>query len=375
MFRPSGGLTKFTVSSTHSINLSLSGLNSQSMPQAIVVRVDGRLECFEHTGGGLYERMTIQDGFQEGAMQFESTIDSLALKCIPEVLSKLVTADMIYVAVIDTDMEWTLNDLFEARDALRCILPQKSPSRSVAVRTFIADDAEDIVPYPGDLWEWEPEQGRLRNSGRRDSAKLIPRRPSINSQTHRSLEGDSVLSISSLEDVPAEFDHVVWMRAQFDKEQSDSSRSAFVVRLFRKGEVLTTLEAAQKMFPKPDAAQLLFVYRMLRSAHRKSLTVPMVGFEDSFLSAQSYLSQDSDVEDIHINLPQLLALRHRRYFPSDIAPINKKRLPVSARRCLGSAFQGLDLFDLTEDILCDLNGATQFNLSLADVWRVHSALS
>lgn len=346
---------------------------SPSLPHAVILRSQDSLHCFERTSDLIYEIMTIQRGFEEEPMCFEAGEETLYQRCIPTILSKIFTSEQVHLALIDMDLEWDHETLLQGwldyqKEAQRAVQNVR-----VTLRTFIAEEAYDPIPYTETTWPGLDTKfmRRERVSGVSITASLSNSNQ-LGVTVHAEKEGISFL-ITAVDDIPADFDRIVWMLMYAGTRHIHGLDHRLIEMLRREGCV-TTLSAANHLYPLPALNNVLSIYRKLRYVQGKTVFVPMVGFEADWLRASSYLQLFSNITEINIKWKEFERLRFLRYYTSQLLVSGKDPLLLSAQRCLSMADQGLLLFDLTEDIIYDLTGQSQFRISFADVCRVYQTL-
>lgn len=345
------------------------------LPDALVVRANGDLWCYGRGAETPFEGMTVQNGYHEGRLSFPDRVDILWEKCFPAILRRIIERDLAYVAIVYMDLVWTAEDLRAGLAAHEKVMQRDGFPPRTLIRAYIAAKSDvPILQYEMECNADGKNEHSVYRGGARKGAAIQNATSARPVAVFAGRRDAAPQQLSALDDIPAEFDHIVWT---LDSRKQAGSSSLGVLPLHRlpmKGACFTTREAAERLFPKPTLAHSLRVFRMLRSAYGSLASVPMVGFKGAYLTATSHLAPYTDLAECDLDLDRLDDLRSIRFGVTDVQQDRDQRIVVSAHRCLAMTSQGLGMLDLCEDIICDLTGVTTTVMSLADVCRVYRCL-
>jgi len=339
---------------------------------AVVIRNGDHLHCFVATGDIGFEPMTWQRGYEEEPMQFEATPTVFALHCLPAMVGKLGLLAAPRIAFIDAEFSWThealLRDWAESEETR-----DSRGTSSISIQTYLSIPGDPLVP----------DSQVVRNAAQKTEVSRMASAPPARQQRHAAgastargvmtiRAGAEVVSATSLDDVPAAFDQIVWKAFAPTRRNGNAARGWETA--VADGRCFTTRELAARLYTNPSWQQLVAIFRELRGEEGGSVQVPMVGFESEWLFTKGYLGPWSASESVYLCDEEFACFRRRRYEAFGIGAQKANRVLAAARRCLKSVGQGLLLFDLAEDVICDLTGRADALLSLGDVCRVYDQM-
>ena len=340
---------------------------------AVVIRNGDHLHCFVATRDIGFEPMTLQIGYEEQPMRFEATPTVFALHCLPAMVGKLGLLAAPRIAFIDAEFSWSHEELLRDWSQSQEETRGSRRASSISIQTYLSIPDEPLVP----------DSQVVRNAAQETEVRRMASAPAarkrgstLGAPTTRDVTaihpGSEVVSTASLDDVPAEFDQIVWKVFAPVRRNGDAARGWEAA--VADGRCFTTRELAERLYPNPSWQQLVAVFHELRREEGSSVQVPMVGFERDWLYTKGYLGQWDTSNQLSISDDEFSEFRRHRYLSVNIGSQRHKGILLSARRCLKSAAQGLRLFDLAEDVICDLTGRADTRLSLSDVYRLYDQM-
>jgi len=333
-------------------------------PHAVVIHDAGKLWCFFRKGDGTYAAMTEQVSIGEQALKFASKEQVFVKNCLPSIISKTIFSGTKNIAFLDMETRWDHERLLE--DWAKS---QNGTTRDqdIFVRAFRIDGSNRPM---------KTAEAKLTRTEREPPTAPEPK-PKPAPPATLPYSPQYQFQLDEIKDIPAEFMSFVWKSRRVSTGGNAPTEAWDCLRQAERS--LTTREVAERVRSKPFASEalsineVLSVYRDLCAGVNRHLVVPMIGFDQGWLSATSHLAGYSDLSTYHLGTEDLASLRRRKYKTLALGRQNGQgRLTTTVQRCLKSAYTGLRLLDLTEDVICSLTGKTRVVLSLADVCRIHS---
>jgi len=345
--------------------LDLCTLNDGSKFHAGIVCSNGTLLCFTLNKNNAYEEMTEQGSTDDQALNFPATEQRFVEKCLPGIIRGTFGSGIKNIAFVDTETRWDHKQLLNGWEESQA---EKTRQSNIFVQAFRMDHNN----HPVRTAEAKLLKAKTEHSSARERA---PERPVPPATLPYSPQYQ--FQLDEIKDIPAEFMSFVWKSRRVSTGGNAPTEAWDCLRQAERS--LTTREVAERVRSKPFASEalsineVLSVYRDLCAGVNRYLVVPMIGFDQGWLSATSHLAGYSDLSTYHLGTEDLASLRRRKYKTLALGRQNGQgRLTTTVQRCLKSAYTGLRLLDLTEDVICSLTGKTRVVLSLADVCRIHS---
>lgn len=327
-----------------------------SKPHAIVKRDGNKLFCFI-LKDNTYEEMTEQNSTDDQALTFKATEQTFVENCLPSIIKMTISNGVTSIAFLDMGANWGHEQLLKDWEKSQAEKPRQ---QDIFVQGFRMD---------GNSYPVKTTQSKLTRTKKESPAApkpppVKPPFPEPNPPTSQNqFHLDDVL------EVPAEFMSFVWKSRRVSTGGNAPKEAWSCLREAERS--LTTREVAERVYKKPSASEALSVYQELSAGINQHLIVPMIGFNQEWLFAKSYLTNYSNLKTYCMEVEDLISLRHKNYKTILLGrQREQEHLKTAIQRCLKSTYSGLRLLDLTEDVIYSLTGKTRVVLSLADVCRV-----
>ena len=331
-------------------------------PQAVVIHDVGKLWCFYQRVDGSYTAMTEQGATDDQALWYSADPKKFVKNCLPGVIQKNPGSGDKNIAFLDMEIGWDHEQLL--KDWAKS---QEDTARQheIFVQTFRQDDSNRPIKIA------EAKLPRTQKE-----PPVTPKPPIVNSTppTTNPTSSQETLLFDDIRDIPAEFAYFVWKSRRSAAARHQSSMKAWH-EIDQAERSLTTREIAERIYEKPSISEVVSVFKQLRSGVPQYMGIPMIGFDQNWLFATSYLIAYSGVKTDSLDIDNLTSIRYQRYKRTNLVQQpTSDHITASVTRCLAAASEGLRLFDLTEDVICDLTGNIRITLSLADVCHIRKVL-
>ncbi len=349
---------------------SLSFADGQSPDvDALILWHEGTLRCFSLTERATFSVMTRQEGYSEVPLSFKPATIETCARCLRSVLEGIALKPFPRIALVMTSPpEWS-SELLPGLEEQLCTKGRTFRFTELSLQTFLWA-ARQPVPV-GEPLKWRPPSQSASERARKPpcarTSLELSRGPA-----EQSSDSPEWIVFDDANDVPIDLARVLW------KVRTVPETADFLTRV-----AIENLASMRRCFSTEDASQLLThgdtgsiaglvrTYKTLRLWEGRHTFVPMVGFRQGSLYAESFLKPYSQESGVCVTLEELHAFQ--KYIvncPPLVPNRNTSPLAQAAHRCLRSSTGSLRLFDLTEDVITDLTGRSKFHLSLSDVLRL-----
>lgn len=335
---------------------------------AVVVCEPAELSCFSYSGSRMVP-MTRQVGLEEQHLSFAATDRAFLSKCIPQLLQRMLDPEPKIALVRrgwDADLVELVGTFIEAETSqlLTC-------HESVCFCVF--DAALDGLAVVADEMYWF---GSKHLPLRTSVCRPVEIDGSLTDSVRSNQDDSCFVDLASVTDIPAELGRIVW-RCYRPPTQRDIEADELFAHVEKFDGCFSTEELAKSLCHPfaPRLNDVVWTYCELRRFEGRNLFIPMVGFNRTYLKAESLLAEFTESTSMEVTYADYVSVQELALsYSGTMAAKNNSPILNACQRCLRDSLGELRFLDLCEDVICELTGKVQFRLSLADVLRVYDEI-